>query len=135
MHDVANQFWLSGKERIIRQRTLVTLRIYDAYVTSSLGLPRNLRVNDTTGDGIPTDAPFIASPEMLTAANANVELLEIMSNTRESVFFTDTTTPGQTSQVISTARLQSLSMALDRWALKYRVFTNAADDASKTSTK
>lgn len=134
LHDVANHFWLSGQERVTRQRTFITLRIFDAYVTSSLGLSRNLRVSDTAGTGVPTDAPNVASPEMLTASNANVELLEIMSNARESVFSTDTTTPGQASRTISTAQLHELSTTLDRWSLKYHSFTRADHDATDSAT-
>jgi hypothetical protein len=134
LHDVANHFWLSGKEPITRQRTFITLRIFDAYVTSSLGLPRNLRVSDTAGTGIPTDAPYVASPEMLTASNANVELLEIMSNARESVFPTDTTTPGLSPRTISTAQLHELSTTLDRWSLKYHTFTRTDNDATNSAT-
>jgi hypothetical protein len=135
LHDVANHFWLSEKERVIRQRIFLILSAFEAHVTGSLGLPRNLRVNDTIGNSIPTDAPYIASPEMLTASNANVELLEIMSRSRESVFFTNTMTPGQSSKTISTARLEEVSTTLSRWALKYKVFKRNTEDESAISIK
>lgn len=134
LHDVANHFWLSRKERITRQRTFVTLRIFDAYVTSSLGLPRNLRVGDAAGTAISTNASYIASPEMLTASNANVELLEIMSNARERVFFTNNTTPGPASKTISTQQLNDLRTTLDRWSLEYHTFTSADSDATDNAT-
>ena len=82
----------------------IALRIFDAYITSSLGLPRSLRVTNPSYI-IPTDATFIESHEMLVASNANLELLEIMSTARESIFFTDTTTPGQ-PRLISAALLR-----------------------------
>jgi hypothetical protein len=135
LHDVANRFWLSEKERVTRQRLFSTLRSFDAYVKSSLGLPRNLRVDDTIGNGMPTDAPYIASPEMLTASNANVELLEIMSSSRESVFFANTTTPGQSSKSITTSRLDEVSTTLSRWALKYKVFRHNTNSDSAISIK
>ena len=135
LHDVANHFWLSGKERVTRQRLFSTLRSFDAYVTSSLGLPRNLRVDDAIGNGMPTDAPYIASLEMLTASNANVELLEIMSSSRESVFFANTMTPGQSSKTISTSRLDEVGTTLSRWALKYKVFKHNTDNDSAISIK
>ena len=113
----------------------MVLSVFEAYVTSSLGLPRNLRVNDTTGSRVFTDAPYIASPEMLTASNANVELLEIMSSSRESVFFTNTMTPGQSAKTISTARLEEVSTTLSRWTLKYKVFKHNTDGDSATSIK
>jgi hypothetical protein len=71
---------------------------------------------------------------MLTASNANVELIEIMSNARESVFSTDTTTPGQAPRTISTAQLHELSTTLNQWSLKYHKFTRTDNDATDSAT-
>jgi len=111
----------------------ITLRIFDGYVTSFLGMPRNLRVMDSTSNF--TDAPYVASLEMLTAANANMDLLEILSETRESNFFTNITTPIASSNVISAVRLEELSMTLDRWAMKYHLLTGATNNNHATSSK
>lgn len=71
---------------------------------------------------------------MLTASNANVELTEIMSNARESVFLTNTTTPGQTSNLIDAVRLHELSPTLDRWSSKYHAFTRVDNPATDGDT-
>ena len=111
----------------------IALRIFDSYITSSLGLPRSVRV---TGPNhiIPTNATFIESSEMLTASNANVELLEIMSTARESMFFTGTTTPGQ-PKIVDAALLREMEDSLDRWAQKYRVFARITPNVSTVSVK
>jgi hypothetical protein len=131
LHDAANAFWLSDKERIIRQRTFITLRIFDTYVTSCLGLPRNLRPTDLAS--LPTESSYIACPEMIAAANANLELLDILSEARE-IFFTDGSAPGGSSYFISAARLHELNTTLDRWARKYHVSTQHPDDSAAAST-
>jgi hypothetical protein len=131
LHDAANAFWLSDKERIIRQRTFITLRIFDTYVTSSLGLPRNLRPTDLAN--LPTESSYIACSEMIAAANANLELLDILSEARE-IFFTDASAPGGSTYFISAARLHELNTTLDRWARKYNVSTQHPDDSVSAST-
>ena len=134
LHDVANYYWLPERERVVKQRMFIALRIFDAYITSSLGLPRTLRVTDTSGT-VPTDAKFIDNRELLTASNANVELLDIMSNARESIFSTDTTTPGRGPRIIRTALLCEISDSLDRWAPRFHVFAQITADASIASIK
>jgi hypothetical protein len=133
LHDFANASWLSDRECVTRQRTFIALRIFDAYVTSSLGLPRNLRATDTVS--IQKESLYIAEPEMITAANANLEVLDILSDARESIFFTDIATPAGNSYLISAIRLHELSTKLDLWAEKYRVSTQASDKGTATSTK
>jgi hypothetical protein len=133
LHDAANAFWLPNKDRIIRQRTFITLRIFDTYVTSSLGLPRNLR--SANAASIPTETSYIASPEMIAASNANLELLDILGDTRESIFCTDATTQGGSSYLISGVRLHELSATLDQWASKHHVSTKTTGDSALTSTK
>lgn len=123
LHEVANASHLTEKERAVRQRTFVTLRIFDSYVTSSLGLPRNIRINSSTNN--PTDAPYIASSEMLKASNANMELLDILCDTRDNFYFRSTTAPGQGLNSISATQLHELNTALDQWALKHRPSTRA----------
>lgn len=66
---------------MIRTRVYTTLRIFDAYVTSSLGLPRSLRAIEPSEHT--AMAPHIDDYEMLTAADANAELLEILGTAVE----------------------------------------------------
>lgn len=133
LHDVANASWLSERERVIRHRTFIALRTFDAYVTSSLGLPRNLRGTDSVN--IQKKSLYIAEPEMITAADTNLVLLDILSDARETIFLTDPTTPSGSSYLISAARLYESSTELDRWAKKYDVPPEATDGSTATSTK
>lgn len=133
LHEAATAHWLPGKQRAVSQRIYVTLRAFDAYITSSLGLPRNLRVIDQTS-GL-THAPDIGSPEILTAANGNTDLLEIMSNSREIIFFTDVTGPGKSSNIVDSVRLHELNNALDMWASTYAARSGRSQDGSSDRTE
>ncbi|KAL1581737.1 hypothetical protein WHR41_09427 [Cladosporium halotolerans] len=133
LHEAATADWLSGKQRAVSQRVYATLRAFDAYITSSLGLPRNLRVIDQTSG--PTHAPDVGSPEILTAASANADLLEIMSNTREIIFFTDVTIPGKSSNIIDSVRLHELNNALDMWASTHVARSRRSQDGSSDRTE
>jgi hypothetical protein len=70
---------------------------------------------------------------MIAAANANLELLDILSKARE-IFFADSTAPGGSSYMISAARLHELSKMLDRWTLKHHISTQAPDESAAVST-
>ncbi|KAM0724329.1 hypothetical protein Q7P37_000211 [Cladosporium fusiforme] len=133
LHEIAHASHLTEKERAVRQRTFVTLRIFDSYVTSSLGFPRTIRINSSTSN--PTDAPHIAGSKMLEASNANMELLDILCNTRDSFYFGTAATPGQSSNSISATQLHDLNTALDRWALKHRSLTRAIPGTPPSSDK
>lgn len=41
LHEAAKPVWLSAKQRVVSQRVYITLRAFDAYITSALGLPRS----------------------------------------------------------------------------------------------
>ena len=124
---------LSKKERVIRQRVYITLRIFDAYVTSSLGLPRNLRAIEPAGDT--TNAPSIDCPEMLLAADANVELLEILGAAVENAYFTDAIAKDDGSTAVQHHQLREVGKNLERWARKYPVFAQVTDDNLSTCSK
>lgn len=111
----------------------ITLTIFDGYITSSLGLPRNLRIIGNTSNSI--DAPHIESPEMLTAANANAELLEILSTARENIFLTKQPPTSTSSYLTSAAQLRELSTRFDQWAMRYHLLTKANDAAQGTPSK
>ena len=97
---------------MIRQRVYITLRIFDAYVTSSLGLPRNLRAIEPAGDT--TDASSIGCHEMLVAADANMELLEILGTVVEKAYFTDAIAGNTGSTVVQYNQLRKVGRKLDR---------------------
>lgn len=118
-HQASNTLHLSEKEKVLSQRLYITTRMLDAYITSSLGLPRNFRAVEAAPDF--TNAAYINDNAMLAVASANVELLEIMSNARERMFFTDTVSQVEGLGVIALGQLDELSETLDQWASRYNV--------------
>ena len=118
---------------MIRQRVYTTLRTFDAYVTSSLGLPRNLRAIEPAGDT--TNASSIDCHEMLIAADANMELLEILGTAVEKAYFTDAIARNQGSTVVQYNQLHEVGRKLERWARKYPVFAQLTDDNLPICTK
>ena len=118
---------------MIRQRVYITLRIFDAYVTSSLGLPRNLRAIEPAGDT--TDASSIGCHEMLVAADANMELLEILGTVVEKAYFTDAIAGNAGSTVVQYNQLREVGRKLDRWARKYPVFAQVTNEDLPACTK
>ena len=129
----ANARHLPDKERVIRQRVYITLRIFDAYVTSSLGLPRNLRAMALAGDT--TNAPFIDSHEELLAADANIELLDILGTAVEKSYFTDAIAKSHASTAVQHKQLREVDRELERWGHRYPVFAQITDDTLATCTK
>lgn len=117
----ASRFRLPEKERAVRQRTYIAIRIFDAYVTSSLGLPRNFRDLDLPRE--PLAAPYIDGYEMLKAANANAELLGILSHAREEIYSTNTTSQVNGSTMVGPKKLDEINKSLRQWAVKYPVFS------------
>jgi hypothetical protein len=129
----ANNRDLPEKERLTRQRTYNTLRTFDAYVTSSLGLPRQFRIIQSTDHS--AESSFIDCPEMLLAADANLELLDILGITLEKVYFTDATAGNQASKVYQYNQLREVGGKLEEWARKYTVFTQLTAGSLATCTK
>lgn len=124
---------LPERERAIRQRVYIALRTFDAYVTSSLGLPRSLRAIEPAGDT--TNASSIDCPEMLLAANANMELLEILGTTIDKAYFTDTIARNKGSTSVEYSQLREVGRKLERWAKKYPAFAGLTDDNLPMCTK
>jgi len=96
-------------------------------------LPRNFRAVEAPGKI--SEAPYINDNAMLAAASANVELLEIMSNAREKMFFTDAVARVGDSATIALDQLEELSNALDQWASRYNVFRRTSDAGIPSHSK
>jgi len=118
---------------VLSQRLYITTRTFDAYITSSLGLPRNFRAIETPGHF--AEAHYISDKTMLAVASANVELLEILSNMREKMFFTDAVARKGGSAIIALDQLEELSKTLDEWAFKYNVSARTSDAGFADFTK
>ena len=105
----------------------------DAYITSSLGLPRNFRAVEAPTKF--TAAPYINDNTMLAVSSANIELLEIMSNAREKMYFTGTLSRVEGLSVVALDQLDELSKTLDQWASKYNVSGQTSDSGLSNCTK
>jgi len=133
LHGAANDRYASEKDKTIRRRVYDVLRTFDGYVTCSLGLPRSLRGLGHVGTSI--DAPYLGQPEMLLAANVNLDLLDIMGDTRENLYMINTSMRAETSSVVSTQQLQEFDNALDRWVQKYPAFAQITDNELSSCSK
>lgn len=133
LHEAPKGIGMSEREQVTRQRTFIALRIFDGYVTSSLGLPRSLRVFDALGNC--TDGPHIASVQMLAAANANLELIEVLGNAREIIFFNSSMTQIEESHMTSAENLREVSGALDQWASKHGALLQSSDGTFANSSR
>jgi hypothetical protein len=109
------------------------LRTFDGYVTCSLGLPRSLRGLGQVGTSI--DAPYLGQPEMLLAANANLDLVDILGDTRENLYLIKSVTRAETPSAVGTRQLQEFDAALDRWVQKYPAFAQITDAELSSCTK
>jgi hypothetical protein len=72
---------------------------------------------------------------MLAVASANIELLEIMSNAREKMYFADTLSRVEGRSVIALDQLDQLSKTLDQWASRYNVSGQTSDNGFSDCTK
>ena len=132
-HQASKTLYLSDKEKVLSQRLYITTRMLDAYITSSLGLPRNFRAVEAPADF--TAAPYVSDNVMLAVASANIELLEIMSNAREKMYFAGTLTQEKGSTVIALNQLDELSKALDQWVTRCDVPGQTSGSGSSSGTK
>ena len=128
-----NDAYSSDKDKAIRRRVYDVLRTFDGYVTCSLGLPRSLRGLGHVGTSI--DAPYLGQPEMLLAANANLDLLDILGDTRETLYMAKAGTRAGSPSVVGTRQLQEFECALDRWVQKYPAFGQITDDELSSCSK
>lgn len=115
------------------QRLYITTRTLDAYITSSLGLPQNFHAVEAPTEF--TAAPYVDDNTMLAVASANIELLEIMSNAREKMYFTGTLSQVEGSSVIALDQLDELSRTLDQWAARYNVSGQTSDSGLSNCSK
>ena len=131
LHAVANATHLPPKERIVRQRVYITLRIFDAYVASSLGLPRNIRAAEPARGAI----SFTSESGDFRAADANVDLLEILGTAIEKVYFTDPSAKDHGGISVQFQKLREVDDKLASWERKYRIFDRIDNDVDFMSAK
>ena len=120
LHEAASASHLDEIDRVVGHRAYTALRCFDAYVTCSLGLPRTLRAIEPAGNT--TVAPDIGHFEMLLAADANIELLDIMGATVEKAYFTDVTAKKGGPTLVQFERVREGGQMLERWAQRYPDF-------------
>lgn len=118
---------------MLSQQLYITTRILDSYITSSLALPRNFRAVEASAEF--TAAPYVDDNAMLAVASANIELLEIMSNAREEMYFTGTLSRVEGLSVIALDQLDELHKTLDQWASRYNVSGQTSDNGFSDCTK
>lgn len=120
LHDLADASTVSERDRVLRQRAQCTLRIFDAYVTSSLGLPRSGQPPAVQQHVVP--APFVDDYEMLLAANANADLLGILSEARERVYLANDRQSSNGTRLVGADQLRDFARSLELWAEQYPTF-------------
>jgi len=72
---------------------------------------------------------------MLLAANANLDLLDILGDTREKLYMIKLPAKTEKPSVVDIRQLEQLDGALDRWLEKYPTFAPITDDNLSSSTK
>jgi hypothetical protein len=132
-HQASKALYLSEKEKVLSQRLYITTRMLDAYITSSLGLPRNFRAVEAPAKF--TAAPYINGNIMLAVSSANIELLEIMSDAREKMYFTGALSRMEGLSVVALDQLDELSKTLDQWASRYNVSGQTSHSSLSNCTK
>ena len=124
---------LPERDRVVRQRVYITIRILDVYVSTFLGLPCSLRAI-----GIPSEtpyAPYIGHPEMLLATDANVQLLQILGTAVEESYFTNYNTTTSGSHVVRYASISDAGRKLDEWARTYPAFAQVNVDSQPATIR
>ena len=116
----------------MRHRIYMAVKTFDTYVTSSLGLPRTLRHSQAASQ--PKDAPYMGSLDALLAADANVELLDLLGATIDKAYFTNMASKAQDCPVVRFDQLREVGKKLADWAQRYAPPTQLApDNLSKCS--
>lgn len=85
--------------------------------------------------GDTTNAPSIDCHEELLAADANIELLDILGTAVEKSYLTDTIARNHASTAVQHKQLREADRELERWGQKYPVFAQITDDSLATCTK
>lgn len=133
LHKAASARHLPEKIRATAQRVYNAIRIFDAYTTCSLGLPRTFR---GTGQSTPSlDAPFIAESGMLHATDANLELLDILGSDLEKMCLSNATTEGKDPTAAELEWSGDLSRELLQWDLKYPIFAHIPENERPSRTE
>ena len=96
-------------------------------MTSSLGLPRSLRPLAVGTMVEVAPAPFVDDHEMLVAANANEELLHILSQAREKAYLANERQSVHGTKFLDAGHLREFDQALKGWMGKYPTFTRETD--------
>ena len=132
-HQASKTVYLSDKAKVLSERLYITIRMLDAYITSSLGLPQSFRAVETSAGF--TAAPYVHDNAMLAVAGANIELLETMNHAREKMYFAGTLSRVEDRNQIALDQLDELSRTLDQWASRYNVSGQTSDSGFSDCTK
>ncbi len=112
----------------------MVLRMFDTYVSCSIGLPRSVRTIGSSD--VSTNAPQIDTTEMLLAANANVDILGVLGDAVERMYFkSNVAKQKQGANVVERQDLEDLQIALDRWAQDYPTFSRVSEEDLPTCSK
>lgn len=77
----------------------------------------------------------MGTPDELVASNANVELLDILSDAREHIYFRDVVTTSNGATMVSPKQLQEVDNSLTLWAAKYNIHPQTSDEDLSACTK
>ena len=66
---------------------------------------------------------------MLVAANANAELLCILSQAREKVYLANDRQAANGTRLVDASQLREFAQSLEQWAVKFPAFTPNTDPA------
>lgn len=72
-------------------------------------------------------APFIDHREMLMAANANAELLGILSKARERVYLANDIQSVNATRMVGANQLHDFAQSLEEWARRHPIFSPDTD--------
>lgn len=116
---------LAERERVIRHRVYTALKGFDTYVTTSLGLPRNVRTSGPLRETL--DAPYIDCREMLTAADAYAELMKILGAAVEASYFTGDTSAVHGPHFVRYECLDEADKSLEEWETRFLVHARTGE--------
>jgi hypothetical protein len=133
LHKADKALYLPETVRITSQHVYNTIRMFDTYVTCSLGLPRVLRADRVSKS--PKDAPHIAPIHMVHASFANTELLEIMGSAMERIYFNDAVVEVEDTTQSELGEWGDISEDLLQWDAKWPIFAQFSDRDVAKGTK
>lgn len=133
-HTVANQHYLTDTERNVRKRVLAFSRSLEYYLSTSLGLPRNVRATTGLNQAIATDSQS-DKPEAVEAADANEYLFDILGSTMEKCYFTGRNAQTYGANLVSRQSLDEIDSKLEDWAGRHPSFARMNDNTLKTYSR